>query len=86
MNISTKTVLASALLTAAIAATSAQAGRGELPTYDNNNVVTSAQKVYLNNTSGGKAEQVIAYSDNSVGIKKVSFQAPAADLDVETNR
>jgi len=74
MNISTKAVLASALLVSVIAGTSANAGRAELSTVNNGYLVSSAQKVYLENTSGGKAEEVIAYIDNSVGIKKVSFK------------
>lgn len=78
MNISTKAVFTSALLTAVIAGTSANAGRAELSTHSDNYVVTTAQKVFLENTSGGKAEEVIAYTDNSVGIKKVSFNTPSA--------
>lgn len=80
MNISTKTVLAGALLTAVMASTTASAGRAELPTIDNGNVVNTAQKVFLSNTSGGMAEQVIAY--NSASVKKVSFKAPVADKEV----
>ncbi len=81
MNITVKTVLTSALLTAVIAGTSANAGRAELPSFDNDNiVVTAAEKVFLN-TSGGMAQQSIAYAD-SVSIKKVSFQAPVANQEI----
>lgn len=82
MNTLAKTVLSSALLTVVIAGSSANAGRGELPTVSNGNIVTTAQKVFLTNTSGGDAEQVIAYTDNSVGIKKVSFVAPSVDQEI----
>lgn len=84
MNTLTKTVLTSALLTAVIAGTSANAGRAELPTNANGYIVTSDQKVFLNNTSGGDAEEVISYVDNSVAIKKVNLQSPVAVQ--QTNR
>ena len=86
MNITSKAVLASALITAVLASTSASAGRAELPTNTGNNIVNSAQKIYLENTSGGKAEDVIAYSDNSVSIKKVSFKSSAAESFMQVNR
>jgi len=74
MNISTKAILASTLLVSVIAGTSANAGRAELPTNSTGYVVTSGEKIFLQNARGGKAQQVISYADNSVGIKKVSFQ------------
>ena len=83
MNITSKAVLASALITAVLASTSASAGRAEFPTNTGNPIVTSAQKIYLENTSGGKAQEVIAYSDSSV---KVNFDAPTAELFKQVNR
>jgi len=82
MNTLAKTVLSSALLSVVIAGTSANAGRGELPTVSNGNIVNTAQKVFLTNTSGGDAEEVISYTENSVGIQKVSFQSPAVDQEI----
>ena len=87
MNIPSKAVLASALFTAVLASTSASAGRAELPTNIGSPIVTSAQKVYLENTSGGKAQDVISYTNNSA---KVNYDAPApTDLglfDKDSNR
>lgn len=82
MNTLTKTVLTSALLTAVIAGSSANAGRAELSDYSNSYLVTADQKVFLNNTSGGDAKEVISYSGNSVEINKVSFKAPVATQEI----
>ena len=86
MNTLAKTVLSSALLTIVIAGTSANAGRAELSSHSDNYVVKTAQKVFLGNTSGGDAEQVIACSENLAAIKKVSFNIPSAVNAQEINR